>query len=273
MARKAVQGYTEKTYYDNTRFLGMLATLDTLNEGYFRHLVNVDISDTGQSLKPRDGFITTTVHVEDAISANPIFTSWTTPVNTNTFLSTDRHLGFINGAYSVIEGTFHTSLEFEVEQQVDDSSPFYTMSDVYRPFLGVSVSLVFNNPDVSTRYNSGAGTYTLYQLKNEYGQYNNKGIGNNGTTGIHPRMVLTVTIAPHISICRIGLDIHSTGWSTLFELVDTDDNTIQEINFSSDRITHVDIPACETEKTYILRDKVLVNRCLIDGIYIKFIGA
>ena len=59
MARKAVQGYTEKSC--NTRFLGLLATSDPLQEGYFRHLVNFDISDTNQSVKPRDGFLTTTL--------------------------------------------------------------------------------------------------------------------------------------------------------------------------------------------------------------------
>jgi hypothetical protein len=60
MARKAVQGYPEKSYYDNTRYLGMIATTDPLQEGFFKHIVNFDISDTGQSVQPRDGFITTT---------------------------------------------------------------------------------------------------------------------------------------------------------------------------------------------------------------------
>lgn len=61
MARRAVQGYTEKSFYDFTRFLGMIATQDPLEEGYFRHLVNFDISDTGQSVTPREGFITTSL--------------------------------------------------------------------------------------------------------------------------------------------------------------------------------------------------------------------
>ena len=61
MARKAVQGYTEKSYYDNTRFLGVVATTDPLNEGYFKHLVNLDISDTGQSVIPRKGYLSTTI--------------------------------------------------------------------------------------------------------------------------------------------------------------------------------------------------------------------
>lgn len=65
MSRKAVQGYSEKTYYDNTRYLGVLATNDPLNEGYFKHLVNFDISDTGQSITPRKGFLTTTLRDND----------------------------------------------------------------------------------------------------------------------------------------------------------------------------------------------------------------
>ena len=60
MARKSIKGYAEKNYYDNTKFSGgIVATNDSLNEGYFKHLVNFDISDTGQSLTPRKGFITT----------------------------------------------------------------------------------------------------------------------------------------------------------------------------------------------------------------------
>ena len=59
MARRAVQGYSEKTYFENSRFGGMLATNDPQLEGYFKHLVNFDISDTGQSAKPRQGYLTT----------------------------------------------------------------------------------------------------------------------------------------------------------------------------------------------------------------------
>lgn len=61
MARKAVQGYTEKSYYDNTKYLGMVATSDPISEGYFKHMVNMDISDTGQSVTPRKGYLTTTL--------------------------------------------------------------------------------------------------------------------------------------------------------------------------------------------------------------------
>lgn len=59
MSRKAIRGYSEKSYYDNNRFKGIVASSDPLNEGYFAHMVNFDISDTGNSLKPRHGFLTT----------------------------------------------------------------------------------------------------------------------------------------------------------------------------------------------------------------------
>lgn len=65
MARKAVQGYTDKSFYDNTRYTGVVATNDPLNEGYFKHLINFDISDTGQSITPRKGFLTTTLCAVD----------------------------------------------------------------------------------------------------------------------------------------------------------------------------------------------------------------
>lgn len=62
MARKSIKGYAEKNYYDNTRFNGgIVATNDPLNEGYFKHLVNFDITDTGMSITPRKGFLTTTL--------------------------------------------------------------------------------------------------------------------------------------------------------------------------------------------------------------------
>lgn len=66
MARKAVKGYAEKNYYDNTKFTGgIVATNDPLNEGSFKHLVNFDIADTGQSLTPRKGFLTTSLRYRD----------------------------------------------------------------------------------------------------------------------------------------------------------------------------------------------------------------
>ena len=62
MARKSIKGYAEKNYYDNTRFSGITAVGDELNEGNFKHLVNFDIADTGRSLTPRKGFLTTALN-------------------------------------------------------------------------------------------------------------------------------------------------------------------------------------------------------------------
>lgn len=77
MARKAIKGYAEKNYYDNTKFSGgIVATNDPLNEGYFKHLVNFDISDMGQSLTPRKGYLTTSIKSGDellSLSKNTIY--------------------------------------------------------------------------------------------------------------------------------------------------------------------------------------------------------
>lgn len=72
MARKAIRGYTEKSYYDNTTFKGIVASSDPLNEGNFAHLVNFDISDTGNSLKPRHGFLTTDIIFKDDSGYNTL---------------------------------------------------------------------------------------------------------------------------------------------------------------------------------------------------------
>lgn len=72
MARKAIRGYTEKSYYDNTTFKGIVATTDPLNEGSFAHMVNFDISDTGSSVKPRCGFLTTDFVIKEGQAYNTV---------------------------------------------------------------------------------------------------------------------------------------------------------------------------------------------------------
>ena len=69
MSRKAIKGYPEKSYYDNTSFKGVHATLNPLNEGYFNQMINFDIDDTGQSVKPRRGFLTTALQLNDNVTA------------------------------------------------------------------------------------------------------------------------------------------------------------------------------------------------------------
>ena len=63
MARKGFSSSNkEKIIYDNTVFRGISATTDPNPEGYFKQLINFDISDTGQSLQPRKGFMNTSFH-------------------------------------------------------------------------------------------------------------------------------------------------------------------------------------------------------------------
>ena len=72
MARKYIRGNPNKNYYDNTKFIGTLATTDPVPEGMFRHLVNFDVSDTGQSITPRRGYLTTSIRCnnEDIVLSN-----------------------------------------------------------------------------------------------------------------------------------------------------------------------------------------------------------
>lgn len=65
MGRKAISGYPEKSYYDNTVFNGVVATHDPLNEGSFALLSNYDIVDSGRSMVPRKGYTSTTFTVND----------------------------------------------------------------------------------------------------------------------------------------------------------------------------------------------------------------
>lgn len=65
MARKAIRGYTEKSYYDNNTFKGIVTSTDAMAEGTFAHMVNFDIADTNGSLTPRCGFLTTDIVLTD----------------------------------------------------------------------------------------------------------------------------------------------------------------------------------------------------------------
>lgn len=66
MARKGYSSSNkEKIIYDNTVFRGVSATTDPNPEGYFKQLINFDISDTGQSLQPRKGFMNTVFHIKN----------------------------------------------------------------------------------------------------------------------------------------------------------------------------------------------------------------
>ena len=114
MARKSIKGYAEKNYYDNTRFNGgIVATNDPLNEGYFKHLVNFDISDMGQSLTPRKGYLTTTLASDETtVYVNAIFDI---SIDTNIVdisINQDVFKQICN-AYKCIIPQVHATLQFD----------------------------------------------------------------------------------------------------------------------------------------------------------------
>ena len=120
MARKAVQGYPEKSYYDNTRYLGIVATTDPLNEGLFKHMVNFDISDTGQSVKPREGFLTTTIKQNPQVGQNIISISNETIIYKDNTIGEyilydfNNHTGYIADVSAYNVSNYFLPIEFQI---------------------------------------------------------------------------------------------------------------------------------------------------------------
>ena len=117
MARKSIKGYAEKNYYDNTKFTGgVVATHDPLNEGYFRHMVNFDISDMGQSLTPRKGFLTATLKDKTTTAILSDNTIYFYDINLNQYIFLDlaASSSMIHHAWRVnlnAQGTYITECE------------------------------------------------------------------------------------------------------------------------------------------------------------------
>lgn len=141
MARRAVQGYTEKSYYDNTRFLGVMATNDPLNEGYFKHLVNFDISDTGMSVTPRKGFLTTTITNEQSFIT----------LSDNTVIYKDNN----TQQYIIYDLTYRKGYVVDISAYnvVDKFIPI-TKSITNIDCNDILEFLMFNHPYYSSYYNS-----------------------------------------------------------------------------------------------------------------------
>jgi len=154
MARKGVQGYTEKSYYDNTRYTGMVSTLDPLVEGSFRHLVNFDISDTNQSLEPREGFLTTSLAADDAV--DPITLSSQTIMYKDQ--STQRHIVFDLGnhkAYLVDVSAYNVHnnmIPFEREINLDYSELQQIYVEWYSKDLNQTPPDPFNTTLTHTKF-------------------------------------------------------------------------------------------------------------------------
>lgn len=151
MARRAVQGYTEKSYYENTRFLGVLATNDPLNEGYFKHTVNFNISDTGMSVTPRKGFLTTTITNEQSFIT----------LSDNTVIYKDNN----TQQYIIYDLTYRKGYVVDISAYnvVDKFIPI-TKSITNIDCNDILEFLMFNHPYYSSYYNSlleqGAGEVT-----------------------------------------------------------------------------------------------------------------
>jgi hypothetical protein len=159
MARKAIQGYPEKSYYDNTRYLGIVATTDPLNEGLFKHMVNFDVSDTGQSVEPRDGFLTTT------LKSNNVKTF--TLTNNSTSITNGSTVGIQVGNLVVGVGiqpnTFVTSITNETSLILNKT----TTENITTPLTFSFVISLSNKSIIFKDHN--INEYVIYDLLNNRG--------------------------------------------------------------------------------------------------------
>ena len=166
MARKSIKGYAEKNYYDNTKFTGgIVATNDPLNEGSFKHLVNFDISDMGQSLTPRKGFLTTTLKAK-------------LPLN-DEYKNISIAFNVKNINNSVLTDLTNTTWEFTSWSETNSAKGFYQINmivdDIEYTELGIGYmsngpgnyesdygSLYFNGDNGNTSYTySGLSSITI----------------------------------------------------------------------------------------------------------------
>ena len=146
MAKKGYSSsYKEKVYYDNTIFRGIMATTDPNQEGYFKQLINFDIDDTGQSLKPRKGLLHTGLHLDDAdntiVTLNPDTTVYYKDHDTEYYIFVDLeevkrkedHLISISKYYALKRITNFVSFEDFYNQYLayinsDTSSTYFVNS-------------------------------------------------------------------------------------------------------------------------------------------------
>ena len=156
MARKAVKGYAEKNYYDNTKFNGgVVATNDPLNEGYFKHLVNFDISDMGQSLTPRKGY--NTVPINTSTITPELFISTYTDNNIISFRINDANattLKYMCTYYKDCEVLNKVALVFTIDTALPQSLMYKIIYNVN--VLNASVMFdavtIYNYDYVNNKY-------------------------------------------------------------------------------------------------------------------------
>lgn len=135
MARKAYNGYTEKSYYENTKYYGIVATTDPLAEGYFRDIINFDISDTGASLKPRTGFLTTSIYSAKVMST----------IDIDLETSVDGPAITDNKTYMDLRGNIHNSVD-----DITESCIKVAGSNLYEITDNLNISDAYRNELVVT---------------------------------------------------------------------------------------------------------------------------
>lgn len=103
MSRKAVNGYPEKSYYDNTIYEGVSATGGPLNEGSFALITNFNIIDSNRSVTPRDGYLTTTFAVdgEDVILSDKVLVYRDPSIQQNVIIDLSKAVNEEQFAYLV----------------------------------------------------------------------------------------------------------------------------------------------------------------------------
>jgi hypothetical protein len=177
MARKSVQGYTEKSYYDNTKFTGVAVTHDVLNEGIFRLLYNFDIAETGRSIAPRKGYITTSLEqvyisdnaiiFKDDDSVNYIIVDFDVMrayvVDLQEYNYKDKYIPIVNEA--VISG------------DIGADTVIHTLTDTYPEYIydehgvrKIYVRLLLDGEEVTTytaHYNEANNELTFFRLNHE----------------------------------------------------------------------------------------------------------
>lgn len=159
MARKAVQGYSEKSYYDNTRFNSILATNDPLNEGYFRHLVNFDISDTGQSITPRKGYLATSLVDGDSLVA----------LSNNSISFRDNNLqAYVLYDITNDKGYIANISAYNLEDKLIPVSTSIPSNRVFNNWDSVAEFLVQEHPYIAEYYASVQDPETTVRLRITY---------------------------------------------------------------------------------------------------------
>lgn len=128
----------------------MIASDDPLNEGYFRHIVNFDISDTGQSVTARKGYITTSLRYADGTPVNlSNQTIFLKNNSTNMYIALDLETV---DAYLVDIKIKDNYLEVERKIANVDATDLIAFLKNYQQFKAVYDSTVIFRPNTTIKF-------------------------------------------------------------------------------------------------------------------------